>query len=130
MTCVPGSGIDVVMGIGGTREAVITACAMHCLGGEIQGRLAPQRADEQERLSAQAVDVPRKLMTADMVGGEDHFFAATGITNGAFLRGVRYTRSGATTHSLVTRSKTGTWRSIESHHQWDRLMEISAIVYR
>lgn len=129
MTCLPGSGIDMVLGIGGTPEAVITACAMHCLGGEIQGRLAPQKADELARLQADGVDLQRRLTTRDLVGGDDHFFAATGITNGNFLRGVRYTPGGAITHSLVTRSLSGTWRSVESHHRWDRLMEISAVAY-
>ncbi|HFC12552.1 MAG TPA: class II fructose-bisphosphatase [Anaerolineae bacterium] len=130
MTALPDTGIDVVMGIGGTPEGVITACAMRCMGGEIQGRLAPQLATEKARLLADGVDIGRKLTTQDFVSGDDHFFAATGITNGNFLRGVRYDQRGAVTHSLVMRSKSGTWRTIESHHCWDRLTDISVIPYR
>lgn len=130
MTALPATGIDLVMGIGGTPEGVITACAMHGLGGEIQGRLAPQSAGERERILAAGIDLDRKLSLTDFVSGDDHFFAATGITQGDFLRGVRYTASGAITHSLVTRSRSGTWRLVESHHRWDKLMRISAVDYR
>jgi fructose-1,6-bisphosphatase II len=130
MTALPGTGIDAVMGIGGTPEGIITACAMHGLGGEIQGRLAPQSDKERERVLADGIDVDRKLTHHDLVSGEDLFFAATGITQGVFLRGVAYTRDGATTHSLVTRSKSGTWRVIESHHRWDSLVPLSAVPYR
>ena len=129
MTALPGTGIDVVMGIGGTPEGVITACAMHGLGGEIQGRLAPQSDDERQRLAAAGVNVGRKLSLADLAAGDDHFFAATGITQGDFLRGVRYTATGAVTHSLVTRSRSGTWRTVEAFHRWDKLMQISKVEY-
>lgn len=130
MSALPDTGIDAVMGIGGTPEGVITACAMHGLGGDIQGRLAPQSDDERQRIEAAGIPLNRKLRLTDFVSGDDHFFAATGITQGDFLRGVRYTADGAITHSLVTRSQSGTWRVIESHHRWETLMQISAVPYR
>ena len=130
MTALPGTGIDVVMGIGGTPEGVITACAMHGLGGEVQGRLAPQSAGERARIEAAGIDIDRKLTLADLAAGHDHFFAATGITQGNFLQGVRYTGNGAVTHSLVTRSRSGTWRTVEAHHRWDKLMTYSQLEYR
>ena len=129
MAALPGTGIDIVMGIGGTPEGVITACAMHGLGGEIQGCLAPQSDDERARIEAAGISIGRKLTLTDLAAGDDHFFAATGITQGDFLRGVRYTATGAITHSLVTRSRSGTWRTIEAHHRWDKLGRISAVEY-
>ena len=130
MSALPGTGIDVVVGIGGTPEGIITACAMHGLGGEIQGRLAPQSDDERQRIEAEGIDLNRKLSHRELVVGDDIFFAATGITQGDFLRGVEYTSGGAITHSLVTRSRSGTWRVIESHHRWEKLEPISAVPYR
>ena len=130
MAALPGTGIDIVMGIGGTPEGVITACAMHGLGGEIQGCLAPQSDGERERIEAAGIAIGRKLTLSDLAAGNDHFFAATGITQGDFLRGVRYTATGAITHSLVTRSRSGTWRTIEAHHRWDKLMTYSEVAYR
>jgi fructose-1,6-bisphosphatase II len=129
MAALPGTGIDIVMGIGGTPEGVITACAMHGLGGEIQARLAPQSDGERQRLAEAGIDIGRKLTLSDLAAGDDHFFAATAITQGDFLRGVRYTATGAVTHSLVTRSRSGTWRTIEAFHRWDKLMEISKVEY-
>ncbi len=130
MAALPGTGIDIVMGIGGTPEGVITACAMHGLGGEIQGCLAPQSEAERERIEAAGIPIGRKLTLGELATGDDHFFAATGITQGDFLRGVRYTATGAITHSLVTRSRSGTWRTIEAHHVWDKLMTYSQVEYR
>jgi fructose-1,6-bisphosphatase II len=129
MTALPDTGIDVVMGSGGTPEGVITACAMRGLGGEIQGRLAPQSDSERARVEAAGIDVSRKLRLTDLAAGDEHFFAATGITQGDFLRGVRYTADGAVTHSLVTRSRSGTWRTIEAHHRWDKLRKFSKVEY-
>ena len=129
MTALPGTGIDIVMGIGGTPEGVITACAMHGLGGEIQGCLAPQSDGERARLEAAGIEIGRRLLLDDLAEGNDHFFAATGITQGNFLQGVRYTGNGAITHSLVTRSRSGTWRTIEAHHRWDKLMTYSQVEY-
>ena len=129
MAALPGTGIDAVMGIGGTPEGVITACAMCGLGGEIQGCLAPQSDAERARVEAAGLAIGRKLTLTELAAGDDHFFAATGITHGDFLHGVRYTPSGAVTHSLVTRSRSGTWRTIEAHHRWDKLQAISAVEY-
>ncbi|MBP6786376.1 MAG: class II fructose-bisphosphatase [Candidatus Promineofilum sp.] len=129
MTALPNTGIDMVLGSGGTPEGIITACAMHGLGGEIQGRLAPQSDQERSRVEAAGLDISRKLTLADLAAGDDHFFAATGITQGDFLRGVRYTPTGAVTHSLVTRSRSGTWRTVEAHHRWDKLMIFSEVEY-
>jgi len=130
MCALPDTGIDVVMGIGGTPEGVITACAMHGLGGEIQGRLAPQSGEEREKVLIEVGDIERKLTHHELVSGDDHYFAATGITQGDFLRGVRYTSDGAITHSLVIRSRSGTWRLMEAHHRWDKLMRLSEVAYR
>lgn len=129
MAALPDTGVDVVMGIGGTPEGVITACAMHGLGGEIQGRLAPQSDYERERVLAAGMDLERKLSHNELAAGDDHFFAATGITQGDFLGGVRYTANGATTQSLVTRSRSGTYRFIQAHHRLDKLTRISAVAY-
>lgn len=130
MTSLPDTGIDMLMGIGGTPEGVITACAMHGLGGEIQGRLAPQSDLERQRLLEAGYDLERKLTHRELAGGNEHFFAATAITEGDFLRGVRYTATGAITHSLVTRSRSGTWRLVQAHHQWQKLTRISSVDYR
>lgn len=130
MTALPGTGIDIVMGIGGTPEGVITACAMHGLGGDIQARLAPQSDRERDRLKEEGADLGSKFGRDDMVAGDDILFAATGITPGIFLHGVSYSSEGAVTHSLVTRSKSGTWRVMESHHRWEKLEPISAVPYR
>lgn len=129
MTALPDTGIDMVIGSGGTPEGVITACAMRGLGGEIQGRLLPQSDLERTRVLEAGFDLNRKLTLLELAGGDDHFFAATGITQGDFLRGVRYTSTGAITHSLVTRTRSGTWRTIEAHHQWSKLMSYSGVEY-
>jgi len=130
MSALPDTGIDVVMGIGGVPEGIITACAMRGLSGDIQCRLAPQSDSEHERVVAAGYDLNKKLTRNELCSGTDNFFAATGITSGDFLRGVRYTRGGAVTHSLVTRSRSGTWRVVEAYHKWDKLTAISEIAYR
>jgi fructose-1,6-bisphosphatase II len=124
------SGIDLLLGIGGTPEGVIAAAAMKCLGGSIQGRLF--RRDDQERgkLIDEGFDVDRVLSTDDLVSGQDVFFAATGITSGSLLRGVKYWPDGATTWSLVMRSRTGTVRWIEAEHRFEKLEEFTRIEYR
>ncbi|NYG06291.1 fructose-1,6-bisphosphatase II [Phycicoccus badiiscoriae] len=121
------TGIDLLLGIGGTPEGIITACAIKCLGGVIQGRLWPQDDDERQRAIDAGHDLDRVLSTDDLVTGENCFFVATGITDGELLRGVRYRAGGATTHSLVMRSKSGTIRLIESHHQLAKLRAYSSI---
>ncbi|MBF4547733.1 class II fructose-bisphosphatase [Corynebacterium afermentans subsp. lipophilum] len=123
------SSIDIAMGIGGTPEGVVTACALKCLGGEIQGMLAPQGDEEREKVLAAGHDLDRVLGINDLVTSDNCYFAATGVTNGDMLRGVTYRKSGATTRSLVMRSKSGTVRFIESQHQLTKLQDYSVVDY-
>jgi fructose-1,6-bisphosphatase II len=123
----PDTGLDMLLGIGGTPEGIIAACAMKCLGGLIQGRLWPRDDEERQKAIDAGHDLDRVLSTDDLVSGDDCFFVATGITDGELLRGVRYGRSTARTHSLVMRSRSGTIRSIESVHQLAKLRAYSAI---
>lgn len=127
-TAIPDSGVDILMGIGGTPEGVITAAAMRCLGGEIQGKLWPR--DDAEREKAQAIcDLDTVLTTEVLCGGDNVFFAATGITTGELLEGVHYSGNVARTFSLVMRSKSGTVRYIESRHRLDKLRTFSQVTY-
>ncbi|HVB27998.1 MAG TPA: class II fructose-bisphosphatase [Mycobacteriales bacterium] len=121
------TGVDLLLGVGGTPEGIIAACAIKCLGGVIQGKLWPK--DDAERASALAAghDLSRVLYTDDLVRSDNVFFVATGITDGELLRGVRYRPGGAMTHSLVMRSKSGTIRTIESQHQLTKLRAYSSI---
>ncbi|MGY4768621.1 class II fructose-bisphosphatase [Kribbella sp. CWNU-51] len=123
----PDTGLDMLLGIGGTPEGIIAACAMKCVGGLIQGRLWPRDDEERQKAIDAGHDLDRVLSTDDLVSGDDCFFVATGITDGELLRGVRYGRSTARTHSLVMRSRSGTIRSIESVHQLEKLRAYSAI---
>ena len=116
-----GTGVDLLLGIGGTPEGIITACAVKCLGGTIQGQLWPRDTEEREKAIAAGHDLDRVLTTDDLVTGDNVFFCATGITDGELLRGVRYRPHGATTHSIVMRSKSGTIREIASEHRLDKL---------
>ena len=118
----PGSEVDVLMGIGGTPEGIIAACALECMGGEIQAKLWPRDDDERTKAIAAGHDLDRVLGTRDLVSGENVFFCATGITDGELLRGVRYDSTGAHTQSLVMRSSSGTLRQIDSHHQNAKLI--------
>jgi fructose-1,6-bisphosphatase II len=122
-----GTGIDLLVGIGGTPEGVVTAAAVKCLGGVIQGRLWPQNEEERQKAIAAGHDLDRVLFTDDLLNGEDVFFVATGITDGELLKGVRYRAGGASTHSLVMRSRSGTIRLIESHHKLTKLRAYSTI---
>jgi fructose-1,6-bisphosphatase II len=124
-----GTGVDALLGIGGTAEGVIAACAIKCLGGAIQGRLVP--ADDEERGAAVAAgyDLDRVLTTDDLVSGEDVFFAATGITGGDLLEGVRYDGETTITQSLAMRTRSGTVRRIDAEHQRAKLKAYSAIEY-
>jgi fructose-1,6-bisphosphatase II len=126
----PGSGIDMLMGIGGTPEGVIAASALKCLGGAMQGRLYPRNDDERQQLTDGGYDVEEVLTLEDLVSGKDVFFAATGITDGALLRGVGYSALGAVTSSMVMRSRSGTVRQIEAHHEFEKLERISTVAYR
>ena len=123
------STVDMLMGVGGTPEGIITAVAMKCMGGEIQGKLWPRDDAERQKAIDAGHDLNRVLSNEDLVRGENSFFCATGVTNGDMLRGVTYRPTGATTRSLVMRSKSGTIRRIESVHQLSKLREYSGVEY-
>ncbi len=125
----PDSGSDILLGIGGTPEGVIGACALKCLGGAIYGRLWPRNDDERRAALDAGYDLDRVLTTEDLVAGDDVFFAATGISDGDLLRGVRYRGDGASTESLVMRSKSGTIRTVRAEHRWEKLMRFSAVKF-
>jgi fructose-1,6-bisphosphatase II len=129
MAAMPDSGVDVLLGIGGTPEGVIAACAVSALGGALLGRLAPQRPDEHAQVEAAGLDTQLVLTNSDLVQSDDPYFAATGITDGVLLPGVRYGADGPITHSLVMRGKTGTVRTIRADHRWDQLSAVSVIPY-
>ena len=124
------AGVDLLMGIGGTPEGVISAAAIKCLGGALQGRLWPRNDDERRELVDAGYDVEQVLTTDDLVSGDDVFVAATGVTSGALLRGVRYTKNGAVTESLVMRSRSGTVRRIEAEHAFQKLTRFAGVQYR
>ena len=129
MTSWPDSGIDALMGIGGTPEGVLSACALRAMGGEIQGKLYARNEKELHRGQEMGYDFTKVLTMSDLVSSEDVFFAATGITDGEFLDGVKYFGAGARTDSLVVRGLTGTVRQIVATHRWDKLNRFSAIKY-
>ncbi|MEW6094322.1 MAG: class II fructose-bisphosphatase [Chloroflexota bacterium] len=130
MAAWPDSGIDALFGVGGTPEGVLAACALRAMGGEIQGKLYARNEDELRRGREMGYDFEKVLTMDDLVSSEDVFFAATGITDGEFLRGVKYFGSGARTDSLVVRGQTGTVRQIIATHRWDKLSKLSAINYQ
>jgi fructose-1,6-bisphosphatase II len=123
----PDTGVDLLLGIGGTPEGIIAACAMKCLGGVIQGRLWPLDEAERHKALEAGHDLTRVLTTDDLVTGENAFVAITGITDGELVRGVRYRAGGAITSSLVMRSKSGTVRRVDSEHRLDKLRKFSVI---
>jgi fructose-1,6-bisphosphatase II len=123
------SGVDMLMGIGGSPEAVITAAALKCMGGDMQCKLWPRNEAERQAAIDEGQDLDQVLTIDDLVRGNNVFFAATGITTGALLRGVRYYGGGASTQSLVMRSRSGTIRKINSNHRLEKLGEFSAIDY-
>ncbi len=120
----PFTGVDMLMGIGGTPEGVISAAAIKCVGGALQGKLWPRNDDERSRLLDAGFDLDRVLTEDDLVTGDDVFVAATGVTGGALLRGVRMTGAGAETESLVMRSRSGTVRRISAFHPSEKLMSL------
>jgi fructose-1,6-bisphosphatase II len=122
-----GTGVDLLLGIGGTPEGIIAAAALKCMGGAIQGRLWPQDAEERQKAKDAGHDLSRVLTTADLVAGEDVFFCATGITDGELLSGVRYDRGAVATSSIVMRSKSGTIRVVESLHQLSKLRAYASV---
>jgi fructose-1,6-bisphosphatase II len=121
------TGVDMLIGVGGTPEGIITACALKCMGGELQARLWPLDDEERQRAIDAGHDLSRVLTNDDLVQGDNVFFVATGVTDGDLLRGVHYRRGGATTQSLVMRSKSGTTRMIESWHSFDKLRGYSLV---
>jgi fructose-1,6-bisphosphatase II len=122
--------VDLLMGVGGTPEGVIAAAAIKCLGGALQGRLWPRNDEERQQLVDHGYELERVLTTDDLVAGDDVFVAATGVTSGALLRGVRYTRDGAVTESMVMRSRSGTIRRVEAEHAFEKLSRLSGLEYR
>lgn len=129
MTSIENAPADLLMGVGGAPEAVITACALKCLGGEIQCKIWPRNDEERALINELGLDEKRVYTTKDLVTGENVYMAATGITTGEFLRGVEYFGGGARTHSVVMRSRSGTMRYIDATHRWDKLMRISNMPY-
>lgn len=121
--------VDVMMGTGGTPEGVLSACAIRGVGGRLLARLNPQSENEKQRILDAGIDLQETLTEKSLVRDDDPLFAATGLSGGTFLQGVRYEGNGACTHSLVIRGKTGTVRYLQSRHNWDKLMKFSALNY-
>ncbi len=128
-TCWPEAGVDVLFGVGGTPEGVVAAAALKCMGGEIQGRLYPRNEEEKNLAIAAGYDFSQVLTTDDLVRGDNCFFAATGVTDGELVRGVRYDSRGARTQSIVMRSKSGTYRLIDAWHRLDKLSTFASVDY-
>jgi fructose-1,6-bisphosphatase II len=126
-TALPDTGADILLGIGGTPEGVIAAAAMKCMGGEIQGRLWPRNDEERAAAIAAGYDLDRVLLTDDLVSGDNAFFSLTGITDGEVLKGVHYDSKGASTQSLVMRSRSGTVRIVSARHRLQKLRTFSSI---
>jgi len=129
MAVTPGTGVDLMMGTGGTPEGVLAATAIRIVGGEMLGMLDPQSDTERQAVLTAGYRLDQVLTTEELVSSDDVFFAATGISGGAFLKGVEFTGKGARTFSMVMRGRTGTVRFIEAHHTFEKLMRISAIRY-
>jgi len=130
MAATPDTGIDLLWGIGGTPEGVLSAAAFKCLGGQLVGRLWPRDEDEAKRARDAGYDLDKVLSVDDLIRGENVFFAATGVTDGDLLRGVRYQRGGARTQSLVMRSKSGTVRTLQATHSLEKLAAVAGERYR
>ena len=131
MAATPDTGIDLLWGIGGTPEGVLSAAAFKCLGGQLVGRLWPRDEDEARARARRPATTSSKVLTVDdLIRGENVFFAATGVTDGDLLRGVRYQRGGARTHSLVMRSKSGTVRTLQATHSLEKLAAVAGERYR
>ncbi|MFN0096511.1 MAG: class II fructose-bisphosphatase [Dehalococcoidia bacterium] len=122
----PGTGVDMMLGIGGSPEGVVAACALKCLEGDFQGRLWPRHDDDRKLAAERGLDLTKVLTIDDLAKSDDVFFAASGVTTGELLRGVEYTSSGAVSESLVMRSRSGTVRKIQTVHHWRRLQQLGA----
>jgi fructose-1,6-bisphosphatase II len=129
MTALPDSGIDVLLGVGGTPEGVLAACALRAMGGEIQGKLFARNDDELNKGREMGYDFDSIITMDDLVSSNDVFFAATGITDGELLDGVKYYSYGASTESIIVRGETGTYRKVSAVHRFDKLEAISTIKY-
>jgi fructose-1,6-bisphosphatase II len=129
MAASPGTGIDVTVGVGGAPEAVVAACALKSIGGDMQCKLWPRNDDERRVVAEREINVDRVLGLDDLVASDNVFFAATGITDGELLRGVHYHGGGATTQSLVMRSKSGTIRRVDATHRLAKLRQYAAFPY-
>jgi fructose-1,6-bisphosphatase II len=129
MAASPDTGIDLLWGIGGTPEGVLAAAAFKCLGGQFQGRLWPRDDEERSAAEAAGYDLDQVLTTDDLVKGDNVFFAATGVTDGDLLRGVRYQAGGARTQSLVMRSRSGTVRTLQATHSMEKLAALAGERY-
>ena len=130
VAAIPRTEVDLLMGIGGTPEGVVAAAALKCMGGAMQGKLYPRNDEERTSLLADGFDLDRVLDADTLAAGDDLFFAATGITDGYLLEGVRYWPDGATTFSMVMRSRSGTIRYVKSDHRFEKLERFSSIDYR
>jgi fructose-1,6-bisphosphatase II len=130
VAAIPRTEVDLLMGIGGTPEGVVSAAALKCLGGAIQGKLYPRNDEERQSLLDDGFDLDQVLDADTLAAGDDLFFAATGITDGYLLEGVRYWPDGATTYSMVMRSRSGTIRYVKSDHRFEKLERFSSIEYR
>jgi len=130
VAAIPRTEVDLLMGIGGTPEGVVSAAALKCMGGAIQGKLYPRNDEERQSLLDDGFDLDQVLDADTLAAGDDLFFAATGITDGYLLEGVRYWPDGATTYSMVMRSRSGTIRYVKSDHRFEKLERFSSIEYR
>jgi fructose-1,6-bisphosphatase II len=129
MAAMPETGIDMLIGIGGAPEAVIAACALKCVGGDIQCRLWPRNDAERDAARRKGIDLTRILTCDDLVASDNVFFAATGVTDGEMLRGVHYFGDGASTQSVVMRSKSGTVRIVDATHRMSKLRQYAAFPF-
>jgi fructose-1,6-bisphosphatase II len=125
---IAGSGVDMMLGIGGSPEGVVAACALKCIEGDFQGRLWPRNDEDRKMAAERGLDLTKVLTRDDLVRGEDVFFAATGVTGGDLLEGVEYTAGGAVSESLVMRSRSGTVRRIKTEHHWRKLQGMNYTV--
>ncbi len=126
---VAGSGVDMMLGIGGSPEGVVAACALKCIEGDFQGRLWPRHDDDRKVAAERGLSLTDVLTIDDLVRSDDVFFAATGVTTGDLLKGVEYVAGGATSESLVMRSRSGTIRRIQTEHHWRKLQSLTGDRY-
>ncbi len=123
---IAGSGVDMMLGIGGSPEGVVAACALKCVEGDFQGRLWARNDDDRRTAAERGLSLTQVLTIDDLVRSDDVFFAASGVTTGDLLRGIEYTAQGATSESLVMRSRSGTVRKIQTEHHWRKLEGLGA----